>query len=154
MGSGTGLKYLIECIALRQYQGYCSGKILYQGNARVNGLFKDVAYISDYLDSYFDYLTLFDYVYYGARLRMLQTTFDCRERSRNAIKLLGLDGNQKIKSLSKVELRLLSIAAELVSNPSLIVLKDPLEGLDAKGALTIMSALKLVTKRYGYDRIG
>eukprot|EP01034_Spumella_vulgaris_P022154 gene22154-28261_t len=61
--------------------------------------------------------------------------------------MVGLDGNSKIGRLSKAEVRILSIACELVGNPTLICLIDPTEGLDAGGALDVMRVLHAVSKR-------
>jgi ABC-type multidrug transport system ATPase subunit len=147
MGLGHNYKYLLECISLRQIEGMIGGKIHYDGSARKPGIYKDIVLINDIGITHFESLTVFDYLYYGARLRVNHGVIECRERARLAGRLVGLDGNTKIGRLSKSEVRILSIAVELVGNPTLICLIDPTEGLDAGGALDVMRVLHAVSKR-------
>lgn len=147
MGLGIGHKCLLECIALRQREGLMSGKIMYDGAVRMNGIFKDMAFIHDLGVTHFSTLSVFDYLFYGARLRVSHDTSECRERARQAAKVAGLDGTRRIGSLGRAELRILDIAAELVSNPSLICLIDPCEGLDAASKVEVMKVLKAIASR-------
>jgi ABC-type multidrug transport system ATPase subunit len=146
-GIGIGHKCLLECIAVRQREGLMSGKILYDGAVRRNGIFKDIVLIHDLGVSHFGSLTVFEYLFYGARLRIYHEVLECRERARQAAQVVGLDQHRTISSLNKSELRILDIAVELVSNPSLICLIDPTEGLDAAGKLQVMRVLYSIAKR-------
>ena len=47
--------------------------------------------------------------------------------------------NKKTKNMSKGQLRRLAIAEELVHGPSLILLDEPITGLEAKDASIIMT---------------
>ncbi|RYH14001.1 hypothetical protein EON65_34350 [archaeon] len=147
MGLGIGHKCLIECIALRQREGLMSGKIYYDGVIRKNGIFKDIVLIHDLGVTHFNSLSVFDYLYHGARLRVSHGIIECRERARQAARVVYLEGTKRIGTLSKPELRLLDIAAELVSNPTLICLLDPTEGLDASGKVEVMRVLKNIASR-------
>eukprot|EP01031_Cornospumella_fuschlensis_P028342 gene28342-34218_t len=147
MGLGIGHKCLIECIALRQREGLMSGKIYYDGAVRKNGIFKDIVLIHDLGVTHFNSLSVFDYLYYGARLRISHGIIECRERARQAARVVSLDGTKRIGELSKAELRVLDIAAELVSNPTLICLLDPTEGLDASGKVEVMRVLRNIASR-------
>eukprot|EP01038_Epipyxis_sp_PR26KG_P004858 gene4858-6808_t len=147
IGLGFGHKCLIECIALRQKEGLMSGKISYDGSSRKNGIFKDIVLINDVGITHFDSLTVLDYLYYGARLRISHGTIECRERARLAAKIVNIDGNSRLGTLSKSEIRVLNIAVELVGNPTLICLLDPTEGLDASGKLEVMKVLHSIAKR-------
>lgn len=146
-GTGEGFKRLVECIALRQTEGFMSGSIQYDNSVRTSGAFRDIVYVSETGGSHFDSLTVFDYLFYAARLRIAQGNIECRERARVATKLVGLDGGSKIGTLNKADLRLLTIAGELVGYPTLVCIMDPLEGLDAAGAIDVMHALHKVAKR-------
>lgn len=147
MGLGHNYKYLLECLSLRQNDGLLGGKILHDGAVRKTAIYKDIAFIKDIGISHFESLTVFDYLYYGARLRVTHGVIECRERARLAARVVGLEGSTKIGRLSKAEVRILSIAAELVGNPTLICLVDPTEGLDAGGALDVIRVLHSVAKR-------
>lgn len=132
--------------------GYLSGKILYDSVARKNGWFKDIVHIkfnknSQLSERYYNRLSVFEYLYYGARLRISYGVIECRERTRNAIKLVGLDSSATVNTLTASELRMLSIAVELVGNPTLLCLENPIDGLDASGSIEVMSLLRKVAKR-------
>jgi ABC-type multidrug transport system ATPase subunit len=147
MGSGVGHKKLLECIALRQTEGFMAGSIHYNNSARHSGAFRDIVFVSDTGGSHFDSLTVFDYLFFAAKLRISQGNIECRERARVATKLVNLDGSSKIQTLNNTDLRLLTIAGELVGMPTLLCILNPLEGLDAAGAIDVMHALYKVSKR-------
>ena len=147
LGTGKGCIYFMDIIALRQQEGLLAGKILCDCQVRKTGFYKDIAIVNDIGIAHFGSLTIFDYLYYGARLRVTHGVVECRERARLACRVTRLDGSLQLHQLSKTELRILSIAIEIVGNPTLIVLKDPIEGLDAAGALEVMKVLRTVAKR-------
>jgi ABC-type multidrug transport system ATPase subunit len=147
IGTGEGFRSLLECIALRQTMGFMSGSILYDGVIRKSGIFKDIAFISESESSHFDSLTVFEYLVYGARLRISHGMIECRERSRMAAKVTGLEGTTKLGNLNLGELRLLSIAVELVGNPTLICLSNPIQGLDSSSAILVIKTLHRIAKR-------
>ena len=68
-------------------------------------------------------------------------------RARDAAKLTGLDTQTKLGTLTTGQIRLLSIAAELVGNPTLLLLDDPLSGLDEINALQIIETLGRIARR-------
>jgi ABC-type multidrug transport system ATPase subunit len=142
MGLGLGYKVLLECISLRQLEGLMMGKIAFNGQLRSTGLFQDMVLLHDLGISHFSGLTVFEYLFYCARLRLTISIAECRERARYAARMLSLDGKCTIGNLHAVELRLLDIAGELVS-PSLtfLCLLDPTEGLDASGKLVLLKML-------------
>ena len=125
MGLGPGPKSLLKLIALRHKFGIATGKILYDGVERSNDFYKDIAFIHDVGIFDFDGLSVFDYLYYGAKLRIEHSATECRERARQAAKALDLQVATKLGKLTKGELRLLAIATELVANPTLMCIVDP-----------------------------
>ena len=146
-GTGHGYKRLLECIALRQTAGFMSGSIHYDNSTRKSGSFRDVVYVSETGGAHFESLTVFDYLFFAAKLRISHGNIECRERARVATKLVGIEGGSKIRSLSKTDLRLMMIAGELVGMPTLLCIMNPLAGLDAAGAIEVMHALYKVSKR-------
>lgn len=68
-------------------------------------------------------------------------------RAKDAAKLAGLDRSSKLIILNKAQTRLLSICAELVGNPTLICLDDPLSGLDEIGASQVLDVLSHISRR-------
>lgn len=168
LGTGEGMTNLLELIALRPIQGFMSGCILHDSLLRPINVYSDISYVPIGQDSvYFDGLSVFDYLYYGARLRLqvkdtnghvdgnfLNAWFgssnelQCRERTREVLKVLGgfLDGGLKLHRLRKGELRLLSVAMELLGSPTLLVLENPFFGLEYAEALNVARCLYKVSR--------
>ena len=147
IGTGEGQLKLLELIALRQTEGFMSGNILHDRIVRPSGAYSDIAYITNDATTYYDGLYVFDYLYYGARLRLSCNSVQCRERVRDIIKLIGLDGGLKISRLKKGEIVLLSIALEYLSFPTLLVLNNPIINLEYGEAIAVIRSLKRLTKR-------
>lgn len=147
LGLGRGPRCLLDCISLQQLDGEMRGKVLYDGDCRRSGFYKDIAVVSDIGFAHFGSLTVFDYLYFGARLRILHDVVECRERARQACRVTGLDGSIQLYQLSPTDLRIASIALEVVANPTLLVVIDPIRDLDAAGALDVLKVLRSVAKR-------
>ena len=86
------------------------------------GNYQDISYITRDSNTYYEGLTVFDFLYFGARLRLALNQVECREKIREVIKLTGLDGGLKIHRLRRGALVLLAIALELVNSPTLLIL--------------------------------
>jgi ABC-type multidrug transport system ATPase subunit len=71
VGNSIGQKRLLECIALRPMDGYMAGNIQYDSALRKGGAFKDIAFVTSDIGyvNHFHSLSVFDYLYYCARLR-------------------------------------------------------------------------------------
>lgn len=147
LGLGHEHKNLLDCMAMRQKDGLVGGKIYFDAVVRKTALYRDIALVNHTGNTHFSGLTVFDYLYFGARLRTTQNEVECRERARHACRVTGLDGTLKLHTLHTTELRIVSIAIELVGNPTLIVLTDITEGLDAYATLEVMKVLRSVSKR-------
>jgi ABC-type transporter Mla maintaining outer membrane lipid asymmetry ATPase subunit MlaF len=147
LGVGKGYRYLLECIALRRQDGQMAGKLQYDGVTRKRDFYRDIAFVNDFGFAHFGSLTVFDYLYFGARLRLSLGVVECRERARQACRSVGLDGALQLHQLGPAELRIASIALEIVGNPTLVIALDPIKGLDAAGALEVMKVLRTIAKR-------
>jgi ABC-type multidrug transport system ATPase subunit len=147
LGTGDGQKRLLELIALKQTEGFMSGNILHDNLIRPNGNYKDIAYVTRDNNTYYEGLTVFDYLYFGARLRLTLTQIETREKIREVIKLVGLDGGLKINRLRKGEMVLLAIALELVNSPTLLILDNPVRSLEYGEALEVVRGLKRISRR-------
>lgn len=147
LGTGDGQKRLLELMALKQTEGYMSGNILHDNVIRPNGNYKDIAYITRDSNTYYEGLKVFDYLYFGARLRLTFTQIETREKIREVIKLVGLDGGLKINRLRKGEMVMLAIALELVNSPTLLILESPIQSLEYGEALEVVRGLKRISRR-------
>lgn len=90
---------------------------------------------------------------FSALMRLpISVSKDKRERFvEDVMGLVGLGklgdrliGDESINGLSAGELKLVTIAVELVANPSLIFLDEPTSGLDAPSARRVMKAVKRI----------
>ena len=91
-------------------------------------------------------LTVEETILHGARITMDKREFaaTARERFESFTELFGLSDrkNHRVQTLSGGELRRTALAAELMSNPGLIVLDEPLSGLDPYNTKILCSHLK------------
>ena len=147
LGSSFESKQLLDIIALRQTEGFLSGSITHDGVVRSNGIYRDIAYIPCEDNIHFEKLRVFESLYYAARLRLVNRDIECRERAREAARILGLDGSSFVCKLDQCERRLFSIGMELVGNPSLICIHYPTAGLDASSALEVCRCLHKISRR-------
>ena len=122
IGTGEGQKRLLELIALKQTKGFMSGNILHDNLVRPYGNYEDISYVTRDSNTYYEGLTVFDFLYFGARLRLALNQVECREKIREVIKLVALDGGLKIHRLRKGEMVMLAVALELVTSPTLLIL--------------------------------
>ena len=91
-------------------------------------------------------LTVEETILHGARITMDKREFaaTARERFESFTELFGLSDrkNHRVQTLSGGELRRTALATELMSNPGLIVLDEPLSGLDPYNTKILCSHLK------------
>ncbi|KAJ1442980.1 hypothetical protein B484DRAFT_40221 [Ochromonadaceae sp. CCMP2298] len=107
-------------------RGLMSGKVLHDSQARRAGFYKDIAMVhAGEGGCHFQHLPLFDYLFFAARMRVSHGVIECRERARLALRATGLDGTRPLGSLTMSQFRVVSIATELVANPTLLVALDP-----------------------------
>ena len=170
-GFGNGPSSLLNVVGLQQAtSGHIAGSLLFDNSIRSPGPYSDIAFVTKKYTNCFLELTVFDFLYWSARLRVthgaiecrseiiciffltiylysLRTFFVYRNRATEAAKLIRLDSSLKLANLKNDQLRLLSIGSELVSNPTLICLDDPFAGLDEISALVVVSTLSRIAKR-------
>lgn len=110
-------------------------------------------------DLFFPYLTVEEHLNYQAELR-LPSYYTKSHRTKfilKLIKIFGLEacmlhkiggtlGQASIRGISGGERKRLSIATELMSNPSLVFLDEPTSGLDSYMAVAVISQMKSLTE--------
>ncbi|VEU20699.1 DEKNAAC101617 [Brettanomyces naardenensis] len=155
-GSGSGKTTLLNCLANRQFSKsslFKSGDIRYNNEDNLSKIRHAYVIQQDIL---IPTLTCFETLIYAAELKLPKLTSK-RERARlvhEIILELGLKecastlvGNHSRKGLSGGERRRLSVALQLVSNPSLLFLDEPTTGLDSYNAYLLCLTLKRLCKR-------
>ncbi|KAA8516690.1 hypothetical protein F0562_016804 [Nyssa sinensis] len=155
--SGAGKTTLMDVLAGRKTGGYIEGSISISGYPKNQATFARVSGYCEQNDIHSPYVTVYESLLYSAWLR-LSSDVNTKTRKmfveevmelvelnpiRNA--LVGLPG---VDGLSTEQRKRLTIAVELVANPSIIFMDEPTSGLDARAAAIVMRTL-LLMKRGG-----
>ncbi|XP_059659360.1 pleiotropic drug resistance protein 2-like [Cornus florida] len=149
--SGAGKTTLMDVLAGRKTGGYIEGSINISGYPKNQETFARVSGYCEQNDIHSPYVTVYESVLYSAWLRLakdvntekrkmfVEEVMDLVELNplRNA--LVGLPG---VDGLSTEQRKRLTIAVELVANPSIIFMDEPTSGLDARAAAIVMRTVR------------
>ncbi|KAK6231796.1 hypothetical protein SCA6_001869 [Theobroma cacao] len=149
--SGAGKTTLMDVLAGRKTGGYIEGNISISGYTKNQATFARVSGYCEQNDIHSPNVTVYESLLYSAWLR-LSSDIDTKTRKmfvdevmelvelkplRNA--LVGLPG---VDGLSTEQRKRLTIAVELVANPSIIFMDEPTSGLDARAAAIVMRTVR------------
>ncbi|KAK2655148.1 hypothetical protein Ddye_008200 [Dipteronia dyeriana] len=149
--SGAGKTTLMDVLAGRKTGGYIEGSINISGYSKNQATFARVSGYCEQNDIHSPYVTVYESLLYSAWLR-LSSDIDSKARKvfveevmelvelqplRDA--LVGLPG---VDGLSTEQRKRLTIAVELVANPSIIFMDEPTSGLDARAAAIVMRTVR------------
>lgn len=150
--SGSGKSSLLDCLS-----GRISSELLLQGEIKVNGSERNfktwpklVSYVGQQFHAY-EWQTVYETFYFVASIKC--EAFDqhekdnkIKERIDNLINLLGLDSSRDvfIDNLSGGERVRVSLGIELIADPPVVFLDEPLSGLDSSNALSILLLLRKI----------
>ncbi|PIN20808.1 Pleiotropic drug resistance proteins (PDR1-15), ABC superfamily [Handroanthus impetiginosus] len=149
--SGAGKTTLMDVLAGRKTGGYIEGSINISGYPKNQATFARVSGYCEQNDIHSPYVTVYESLLYSAWLRLaadvktetrkmfVEEVMDLVELNplRNA--LVGLPG---VDGLSTEQRKRLTIAVELVANPSIIFMDEPTSGLDARAAAIVMRTVR------------
>lgn len=148
IGSPHESRALLELIGLRQRNGFIVGSIYHDNSLRKNGsCFRDIAYVKDFDSNFFGHLTVEAFLVWAAQLRLTLSEGECSARAREAAKLLNLEGHVHIIDLHKGERILLTVAAALVDNPTLICIESPIDGMEESYVRSVVQAFSHISHR-------
>ncbi|PSS15955.1 Pleiotropic drug resistance protein [Actinidia chinensis var. chinensis] len=149
--SGAGKTTLMDVLAGRKTGGYIEGSISISGYPKNQETFARVSGYCEQNDIHSPYVTVYESLLYSAWLR-LSPDVDTKTRKMfveevmqlvelNPIRnsLVGLPG---VDGLSTEQRKRLTIAVELVANPSIIFMDEPTSGLDARAAAIVMRTVR------------
>ncbi|XP_030496768.2 pleiotropic drug resistance protein 3 [Cannabis sativa] len=148
--SGAGKTTLMDVLSGRKTGGTIEGDIRISGYPKVQKTFARISGYCEQTDIHSPNVTVEESVMYSAWLRLppdtdAQTRYRFVEEVIETIELndirdciVGIPGQS---GLSTEQRKRLTIAVELVSNPSIIFMDEPTSGLDARAAAIVMRAV-------------
>ncbi|XAR60103.1 Iron-chelate-transporting ATPase [Bertholletia excelsa] len=149
--SGAGKTTLMDVLAGRKTGGFIEGSISISGYPKNQSTFARVSGYCEQNDIHSPYVTVYESLLYSAWLRLaadinaetrkmfVEEIIELVELNplRNA--LVGLPG---VDGLSTEQRKRLTIAVELVANPSIIFMDEPTSSLDARAAAIVMRTVR------------
>ncbi|KAK2986390.1 hypothetical protein RJ640_008801, partial [Escallonia rubra] len=151
--SGAGKTTLLDVLSGRKTSGTIEGEIKIGGYPKVQETFARISGYCEQSDVHSPQITVEESVVFSAWLR-LQPQIDSKtkfEFVKEVLETIELDGIKDelvgmpgVSGLSTEQRKRLTIAVELVANPSIIFMDEPTTGLDARAAAIVMRAVKNV----------
>ncbi|WOL00752.1 hypothetical protein Cni_G09465 [Canna indica] len=149
--SGAGKTTLMDVLAGRKTGGYIEGDIRITGYPKNQETFARISGYCEQNDIHSPQVTVRESLIYSAFLRLSKEVSD-EEKLKfvdEVMELVELDnlrdaivGLPGITGLSTEQRKRLTIAVELVANPSIIFMDEPTSGLDARAAAIVMRTVR------------
>ncbi|CAI9281118.1 unnamed protein product [Lactuca saligna] len=149
--SGAGKTTLMDVLAGRKTGGYIEGDIRITGFPKKQETFARISGYCEQTDIHSPTITVHESLTYSAFLRLPKqiSKEDKTIFVREVMELVELDnikdaivGLPGVSGLSTEQRKRLTIAVELVANPSIIFMDEPTSGLDARAAAIVMRAVR------------
>lgn len=149
--SGAGKTTLMDCLSGRKTSGYIEGDIKISGYPKQQQTFARVSGYVEQNDIHSPQVTVFESLWFSSYLRLpkevnkeqreefVKEVMDLVELDSLKNALVGLPGSS---GLSTEQRKRLTIAVELVANPSIIFMDEPTSGLDARAAAIVMRTVR------------
>ncbi|GAB4844815.1 ABC transporter G member 25 [Ancistrocladus abbreviatus] len=153
--SGSGKSTLLNALAGRLHGPSLTGSILFNNKSLNRPFLKRTGFVTQD-DVLYPHLTVRETLAFCALLR-LPSSLSRREKisaAESVMSELGLSkcehtviGNSFIRGVSGGERKRVSIAHELLVNPSLLILDEPTSGLDSTAAYRMVATLSALAKK-------
>ncbi|XP_030526169.1 pleiotropic drug resistance protein 1-like [Rhodamnia argentea] len=149
--SGAGKTTLMDVLAGRKTGGYIEGDITISGYPKKQDTFARISGYCEQNDIHSPHVTVYESLLYSAWLRLppgvdhrtrkmfIEEVMELVELNPLRQALVGLPG---VDGLSTEQRKRLTIAVELVANPSIIFMDEPTSGLDARAAAIVMRTVR------------
>ncbi|KAI6694837.1 hypothetical protein NL676_022547 [Syzygium grande] len=149
--SGAGKTTLMDVLAGRKTGGYIKGNITISGYPKNQDTFARISGYCEQNDIHSPHVTVYESLLYSAWLRLppgmddqtrkmfVEEVMELVELNPLRQALVGLPG---VNGLSTEQRKRLTIAVELVANPSIIFMDEPTSGLDARAAAIVMRTVR------------
>ncbi|XP_075642119.1 pleiotropic drug resistance protein 1-like isoform X1 [Castanea sativa] len=149
--SGAGKSTLMDVLAGRKTGGYIEGSIMISGYPKKQETFARIAGYCEQNDIHSPHITVYESLFFSAWLRLapevdittkkmfVEEVMDLVELNSIRESIVGLPN---VNGLSTEQRKRLTIATELVANPSIIFMDEPTSGLDARAAAIVMRTVR------------
>ncbi|KAK1422488.1 hypothetical protein QVD17_25633 [Tagetes erecta] len=149
--SGAGKTTLMDVLAGRKTGGYIEGDIRISGFPKKQETFARISGYCEQTDIHSPTVTVHESLIYSCFLRLskevskeekmifVSEVMELVELENIKDAIVGLSG---VSGLSTEQRKRLTIAVELVANPSIIFMDEPTSGLDARAAAIVMRAVR------------
>ncbi|CAN1280685.1 ABC transporter G family member 40, partial [Linum perenne] len=149
--SGAGKTTLMDVLAGRKTGGYIEGDITISGYPKKQETFARISGYCEQNDIHSPQVTVYESLVYSAWLRLpkeveentrmmfVEQVMELVELNPLRNSLVGLPG---VSGLTTEQRKRLTIAVELVANPSIIFMDEPTSGLDARAAAIVMRTVR------------
>ncbi|XP_073296856.1 pleiotropic drug resistance protein 1-like [Primulina huaijiensis] len=149
--SGAGKTTLMDVLAGRKTGGYIDGRIMISGYPKKQETFARISGYCEQNDIHSPCVTVYESLLFSAWLRLpsdidsetrkmfVESVMELVELTQLRDGLVGLPG---VSGLSTEQRKRLTIAVELVANPSIIFMDEPTSGLDARAAAIVMRTVR------------
>ncbi|KAF8393306.1 hypothetical protein HHK36_021547 [Tetracentron sinense] len=149
--SGSGKTTLMDVLAGRKTGGFIEGSIYISGCPKQQETFARISGYCEQNDIHSPCLTVRESLLYSSWLRLpshidlgtqrvfVEEVMELVELTRLRGALVGLPG---VDGLSIEQRKRLTIAVELVANPSIVFMDEPTSGLDARAAAIVMRTVR------------
>ncbi|EFJ07897.1 ATP-binding cassette transporter [Selaginella moellendorffii] len=149
--TGAGKTTLFDVLAGRKTVGYVRGELSVSGYPKNHKTFARVSGYCEQVDIHSPHVTVYESLVFSAWLRLPQ---DVNHETvlrfvEEVMELVELDsirnvsvGVPGVSGLSTEQRKRLTIAVELVANPSILFIDEPTSGLDARAAAIVMRAIR------------
>ncbi|KAJ7527147.1 hypothetical protein O6H91_16G039300 [Diphasiastrum complanatum] len=149
--SGAGKTTLMDVLAGRKTGGYIEGDVSISGFPKKQETFARISGYCEQNDIHSPHVTVYESLLYSGWLRLpeevdwktkemfVEEVMELVELTPLRDALVGLPG---VTGLSTEQRKRLTIAVELVANPSIIFMDEPTSGLDARAAAIVMRTVR------------
>ncbi|KAF3334920.1 pleiotropic drug resistance protein 3-like isoform X2 [Carex littledalei] len=149
--SGAGKTTLMDVLAGRKTGGYIEGSITISGYPKKQETFARISGYCEQFDIHSPHVTVYESLVFSAWLRLspdvdsetrkmfVEEVMELVELHPLRDSIVGLPG---VNGLSTEQRKRLTIAVELVANPSIIFMDEPTSGLDARAAAIVMRTVR------------
>ncbi|KAJ7297517.1 hypothetical protein O6H91_Y051600 [Diphasiastrum complanatum] len=149
--SGAGKTTLMDVLAGRKTGGYIEGSMCISGYPKKQDTFARISGYCEQTDIHSPNVTVYESLVYSAWLRLpkevdkytrlmfVEEVMELVELTTLRDALVGLPG---VTGLSTEQRKRLTVAVELVTNPSIIFMDEPTSGLDARAAAIVMRTVR------------